>query len=64
MLNAYPVGYPLASDIKYTGRNRPYEYLERTNGLGTSLLDPSMGMGAANSMDYKYNSSQLQQDGP
>lgn len=59
MLNAYPVNYSLTSDIKYTGRDRPYEYLERANGLGTNLLDQSMG----SSMDYKYSSSQLQPDG-
>lgn len=63
MLNAYPVGYSLANDIKYTGRDRPYEYLERTNSLGTNMLDQSMNMGASNSMDYKYSSSHLQGDG-
>lgn len=57
MLNAYPISYSIASDIKYTVRDRPYEYLERTNGLGTNLLDQSMG----NGMNYKYASSQ--QDG-
>lgn len=63
MLNAYPVGYSLANDIKYTGRDRPYGYLDRTNELGTNMLDQSMSMGASNSMDYKYGSSHLQQDG-
>lgn len=63
MLNAYPIGYPLPSDIKYTSRDRPYEYLERGNSLGTGLMDQSMGMGPSTSMDYKYNPNQMQQDG-
>lgn len=61
MLGAYP-GYPLSSDLKFQGRDRGYEYMERANGLGTSMLDQSMSMGASNNMEYKFSSNQLQQD--
>lgn len=62
MLGAYPVGYPLSSELKFQGRDRGYEYMDRANGLGTSMLDQSMSMGASNNMEYKFSSNQLQQD--
>lgn len=64
MLNAYPVGYPLSADLKFQGRDRSYEYMDRTNGLGSNMLDQSMGLGSSNTMDYKYGTNQLQQEGP
>lgn len=62
MLNTYPVGYSLSNDLKFQGRDRGFEYMDRANGLGTGMLDQSMGLGSSNNMDYKYGPNQLQQD--
>lgn len=63
MLNPYQVGYPLSGDLKFQGRDRGYDYMDRANGQNTGMLDQSMGMNASNNMEYKYGSTQLPQDG-